>query len=95
MFMTSNQKQAACYKQEQYWHGKVKSLDATELRNTFNSILSNYDTCIEKMKLVVSSIVLSLNEITQTDGQKSGIFRHTDRNKIDGDYAIKQIVGII
>ena len=69
MFMTSNQKQAAYYEQEQYWHGKVKSLDAT--------------------------IVLSLNEITQTDGKKSGIFRHTDRNKIDGDYAIKQIVGII
>ena len=47
------------------------------------------------MKLVVSSIALSLNEITQTDRQKSGNFHHTDRNEVDRDYAIKQIGSII
>ena len=37
------------------------------------------------MKLVVSSIALSLDDITETDGQKSGVFHPIDRNKVDGD----------
>ena len=47
------------------------------------------------MKLVVNSITLSLNEITQTDGQTSGIFQQVDRNDVDNEYASKQIVNII
>ena len=65
-------------------------MHASELRKTFNMILSNYDTCTEKMRLVVNSIALSMNEITQTDGQTCGIFRHVDRNQVDEDYASKQ-----
>ena len=62
---------------------------------TCNAILSNYDKCTEQMKLVVNSIVLSLNEITQTDRQRSGIFCHTDKNEVIEDYTKKQIVSII
>ena len=47
------------------------------------------------MKLVVNSIALSLNEITQTDGQRCGIFRHFDRNEVNKDYANGQIINII
>ena len=47
------------------------------------------------MKLVVSSIALSLDDITETDGQKMGIFNPIDRNKVDSDYATQQIVSII
>ena len=52
-----------------------------------NAILSNYDTCTEQMKLFVNSIALSVNEITQTDGQNCGIFRHVDRTEINKKYA--------
>ena len=69
-------------------------MNASNLRKTFNEILSNYDICSEKMKLVVNSIALSLNEITQTDGQASGIFRHVERDQVDQEYASKQIVNI-
>ena len=47
------------------------------------------------MKLVVNSIALSLNEITQTDRQRCGIFRHVDRREVNKDYADEQIVNII
>ena len=49
------------------------------------------------MKLVVNSIALSLSlyELTQTDGQRCGIFRHVDRNEVDEDYANQQIINII
>ena len=47
------------------------------------------------MKMVVNSIALSLNEITQTDGQTSGLFHQVDRNDVDNEYASKQIVNII
>ena len=74
---------------------KIKSLDVTELRKIFNSILSNYDTCTEKTKLVVNSIAISMNEITQTDGQQCGIFRHMETDDVDKDYASNQIVELI
>ena len=85
--LTSVQKQASYYEQECHKHGKIKSLDASELHKTFNTILSNYDTCTEQMKLFVNSIALSVNEITQTDGQNCGIFRHVDRTEINKKYA--------
>ena len=47
------------------------------------------------MKLVVNSTALSLNEITQTDRQRCGIFRHVDRNEVNKDYANEQIINII
>ena len=86
-FLTSEEKQASYYEQEYYKRGKPKSLDVSELHKTFNAILSNYDTCTEQMKLVVNSIALSVNEITQTDGQNCGIFRHVDRTEINKKYA--------
>ena len=67
-FLTSEEKQASYYEQECYKWGKPKSLDVSELRKTFNAILSNYDTCTEQMKLFVNAIALSVNEIIQTGG---------------------------
>ncbi len=58
-------------------------MSAAELCKAFNTILSNYDTCTEQMKLIVNSITLSMNETSQTDGQLCGIFRHVDRKKVD------------
>ena len=43
-------------------------MSTAELRKIFNTVLSNYERCTEQMKLVVNSITLSLNNITQTDG---------------------------
>ena len=60
-FLTSEQKQASYYEQECYIRDKTRSLGAAELRKTFNAVLSNYDTCMEQMKLVVNSIALSLS----------------------------------
>ena len=74
---------------------KTKSLDVAELRRIFNSVLSNYDTCTEKMKLVVNSIAISINEISETDGQQCGIFCHVERDDVDKDYADQQIIEII
>jgi len=92
--VSNSEKQASYYEQECYERGKIKAMNASNLRKTFNEILSNYDICSEKMKLVVNSIALSLNEITQTDGQASGIFRHVERDQVDQEYASKQIVNI-
>lgn len=91
----ANQKQAIYHEQACYQSGKVKTLSASELWKTFNTILSNHETCTEQMKLVVSTITLSLQEITQTDRQSCGIFCHVDRSDVDREYALKQIVGII
>ena len=90
-----NEKEASYYEQECQQRGKIKAMNASELRKTFNLILSNYDTCTEQMKMVVNSIALSLNDITQTDGKSSGIFCQVDRNDVDNEYASKQIVNII
>ena len=94
-FLTSEEKQVSYYEQECYKRGKPKSLDVSELRKTFDAIFSNYVTCTEQMKLVVNPIALSVNEITQTDGQKCGIFHHVDRTEINKEYANEQIVNII
>ena len=65
-YCTSNQKQALYYERQYKQRSQIKPLNATDLKKIFNAILSNYDTCTNQMKLVVNSIVLSLNEITQT-----------------------------
>ena len=70
-------------------------MNTSDLRKTFNEILSNYDTCTEQMKLVIISIALSLNKITQTDGQTCGIFCHENKNDVNKDNASKQILSII
>ena len=93
--LTSKQKQASYYEQECYQKSKTKSLEITELRRIFNNVLSNYDTCTEKMKLVVNSISISMNEISQTDGQQCGIFRHMERENVNEEYANQQIVKLI
>ena len=74
---------------------KIKSLDASLFGKTFNRVLLNYDTCMEQMRLVVNSIALSLYEITQTDGQRCGIFHHALKNKVDKKYARDQILNKI
>ena len=60
-----SQKQAAYYEQGCYQRGTIKTMSAAELNKTCNTILSNYETCTEQMKLVVNSITLGciLNEI--------------------------------
>ena len=88
-------KQASYYKQEYNQRGQIKPLNAIDLRKTFNAILSNYDTCTNQMKLVVNSIALSLNEITQTDGQTCGIFRHVSRNDVNEEYTMEQMLNIM
>ena len=92
---SKSEKQASYYEQQCNLCGKIKPVNVTELRKTFNEILSSYDTCTEQMKLVVNSIALSLNEIALTDGQATRIFRHVERDQIDKEYASKQIVSII
>ena len=94
-YCISNQKQASYYEQQYNQRGQIKLLIATDLRKIFNAILSNYDTCTNQMKLVVNSIALSLNEITQTDGQSSGIFRHISRNHVSKEYAMEQMLNIM
>ena len=86
---TSNQKQASYYEQECNQHDKIKPMNTSDLRKTFNEILSNYDTCTEQMKLVINSIALFLNEIAQIDGQTCDIFRHVNKNDANKDYTIK------
>lgn len=93
--LTLNEKQASFYEQDCYEKGNVKPMSILELRKVFNSVLSNYESCTEKMKLVSNSIALSLNDITQTDGQACGIFRHVNTEDVDETYASKQIVSII
>jgi len=90
-----SEKQASYYEQECYQHGTTKPMNVLDLRKTFNEILSTYESCTEKMQLVVNSIALSLNEITLTDGKQRGIFRHMDPADIDEEYASNQIVNII
>ena len=92
---TKSEKQASYYEQQCNHITKIKPMNVTELRKTFNEILSSYETCTEQMKLVVNSLALSLNEIALTDGQATGIFRHVERDKIDQGYASKQIVNIL
>ena len=48
-----------------------------------------------KIKLIIDSIAILLNEITQTDGQQCGIFRHVERDDVDKDYANQQIIDMI
>ena len=45
--------------------------------------------------MIVNSIAISLNEISQTDGQQCGIFRYVDRDNVDEDYANQQIIDLI
>ena len=71
--LSSSQKQAAYYEQESYQKGTIKAMSASELRKhstQFYPIMK----LIEHIKLVVNSITLSLNEITQIDGKSCGIF---------------------
>ena len=93
--LTTSQKQAAYYEQDCSAERTIKPMLASELRTKFNEILSNYDTCTKKMKLIINYITLSLDETTQTDGQSSGIFRHMEREKIDKDYVSNQTIEII
>ena len=93
--LTLSEKQASFYEQDCYEKAKIKPLSVIELRKVFNNILSKYDSCTEKMKLVSNSIALSLNDIVQTDGQVSGIFRHVGQEEVDESYACKQMISII
>ena len=67
-------------------------MDAAYFDKTFNKVLSNCDTCIEQMRLVLNSIGLSINEITRLDVQRGCIFHHAPRNKVDEQYAMDQII---
>ena len=61
-FLFSEQKQASYYEQECYHRSKIKSSDASKLRETSNIVLSNYNSCTEQMKLVANSVALSLRD---------------------------------
>ena len=67
-------------------------MDAAYFDKTFNKVLSNCDICIEQVRLVLNSIDLSINEITQSDVQRGVIFHHAPRNKVDEQYAMDQTI---
>ena len=72
----------------------VKCLSASELKNVMDQILGNYSLCSNPVKKKVNAIMLSLNEMTITDGLSNGVLDKSNE-KDPGDLMLTSINGLI
>ena len=82
---TVEEQQGAFFEQLPAAHKTVKCLSSSELKNIMDQILGNYSSCSNKVKKTINGIVLSLNEMTISNGSSKGILDGTEEEENEED----------
>ncbi len=80
---TVEEQQGAFFEQLPAPHKTVKCLSSSELKNILDQILGNYSSCSNQVKKTINGIVLSLNEMTISNGSSNGILDGTGKEEND------------
>ena len=89
-----DQQQGAFFEQLPGQSKAVKCLSSSELKNVMDQILGNYSMCSNQVKKTINAIMLSLNEMSITDGQSNGIL-HEDEDNDSNENMLMSINNLI
>ena len=81
---TLEEKQSAFFEQVHGQNKTVRCLSSSELKNVMDEILGNYSSCSNQVKKTINAIMLSLNEMSITDGTSNGMLASDNEHNSDG-----------
>ena len=77
---------------EQSSEGNIKPLSTRDLQTVFNDILSKFDKCQDNVKYLVSSLAISMQQVSATDGKKGGILETSTKSDCEVMQEMKRVI---
>ena len=77
---------------DQSSEGNIKPLSTRDLQTIFNDIMSKFDKCQDNVKHLVSSLAISMQQVSATDGKQGGILETSPQTNCEVMQEMKRLI---